>query len=143
MVRSNNYFSSYRVNKNFFKSLTLTFDLGQKKCGEGLNVCKNYAFTLLHHVGVVAKRVCAAAAAGRWRTKGTTIPLRRGRGKNDYSRTQQFKGYDNAISIMKGIISNTLQRSYKSPSIYEKNVSYFIIVYKATAIPTSVSLSNI
>ena len=44
--------------------------LGKKKCREGLNVCKNYAFNLLHHVGVVAKRVCAAAAAA------ATIPLR-------------------------------------------------------------------
>ena len=30
---------------------------------EGLNVCMNYEFNLLHLVGVVAKRVCAAAAA--------------------------------------------------------------------------------
>ena len=41
MEKSNNYFSSYRVNKN------LTLD--------GLNVCMNYKFNLLHHVGVVAK----------------------------------------------------------------------------------------
>ena len=40
----------------------LTYDLGQKKCREGLNVCMNYEFNLLHHVGLVAKRVCAAAA---------------------------------------------------------------------------------
>ena len=37
-------------------------DLGLKKCREGLNVCVNYEFNLLHHAGVVAKRVCAAAA---------------------------------------------------------------------------------
>ena len=36
--------------------------LGKKKCQEGLNVCMNYEFNLLHHVGVVAKRVRAAAA---------------------------------------------------------------------------------
>ena len=36
--------------------------LGEKKCREGLNVCMNYEFNLLHHVDVVAKRVCAAAA---------------------------------------------------------------------------------
>ena len=36
--------------------------LGKKKCREGLNVCVNYEFNLLHHAGVVAKRVCAAAA---------------------------------------------------------------------------------
>ena len=30
--------------------------------GEGLNVCTNYEFNLLHHVAAVAKRVCAAAA---------------------------------------------------------------------------------
>ena len=41
----------------------MTLTLGKKKCREGLNVCKNYEFNLLHHVGVVAKRVCAAAAA--------------------------------------------------------------------------------
>ena len=34
--------------------------LGKKKCREGLNVYMNYEFNLLHHVGVVAKRVCAA-----------------------------------------------------------------------------------
>ena len=50
MERSNNYFSSYRVNKNFL-------------CRDGLNVCMNYEFNLLHHVGVLAKRVRAAAAA--------------------------------------------------------------------------------
>ena len=67
LVRSDDYFSSYRVNKNFFKSLTLTFDLWPwpwvKKCQEGLNVCINYEPNLLHHVGVLAKRVCASAAA--------------------------------------------------------------------------------
>ena len=41
----------------------MTLTLGKKKCREGLNVCINYEFILLHHVGVVAKRVCAAAAA--------------------------------------------------------------------------------
>ena len=41
----------------------MTLTLGEKKCREGLNVCMNYEFNLLHHVGVVAKRVCAAAAA--------------------------------------------------------------------------------
>ena len=39
--------------------MTLTLS----KCREGLNVCMNYEFNLLNHVGVVAKRVCAAAAA--------------------------------------------------------------------------------
>ena len=41
--------------------MTLTLD--KKKCREGLNVCMNYELNLLHHVGVVAKRVCAATAA--------------------------------------------------------------------------------
>ena len=41
----------------------MTLTLGKKKCREGLNVCMNYEFNLLHHVGVVAKRVRAAAAA--------------------------------------------------------------------------------
>ena len=36
--------------------------LSKKKCREGLNVCMNFEFNLLHHVGVVAKKVCAAAA---------------------------------------------------------------------------------
>ena len=40
--------------------MILTF--GKKKCREGLNVYRNYEFFLLNHVGVVAKRVCAAAA---------------------------------------------------------------------------------
>ena len=35
--------------------------LGKKICREGLNVCMNYEFNLLHHVSVVAKRLCAAA----------------------------------------------------------------------------------
>ena len=35
--------------------------LGKKKLPEGLNVCMNYEFNLLHHVGVVAKRLRAAA----------------------------------------------------------------------------------
>ena len=38
--------------------------LGKKKCREGLNVCRNYEFNMLHHVGVVAKRVRAAAHEG-------------------------------------------------------------------------------
>ena len=37
--------------------------LGKKKCREGLNVCMNYELNLLHHAGVVAKRVGASAAA--------------------------------------------------------------------------------
>ena len=36
--------------------------LGKKKMPEGLNVCTNYELNLLHHVGVVAKRICAAVA---------------------------------------------------------------------------------
>ena len=40
----------------------MTLTLGKKKCQEGLKVCMNYEFNLLHHVGVVAKRVWAAAA---------------------------------------------------------------------------------
>ena len=41
----------------------MTLTLGKKKCREGLNVCMNYEFNLLNHVGVVAKKMCAAAAA--------------------------------------------------------------------------------
>ena len=44
--------------------------LGKKKCQEGLNICINYDFNLLHHVGVVAKRVCAAAAAAETAQEG-------------------------------------------------------------------------
>ena len=40
----------------------MNLTLGKKKSREGMNVCMNYGFNLLHHVGVVAKRVCAAAA---------------------------------------------------------------------------------
>ena len=41
----------------------MTLTLGKKKCREGLNVCMNDEFNLLHHVGVVANKVRAAAAA--------------------------------------------------------------------------------
>ena len=40
----------------------MTLTLGKKKCREGLNVCMHNEFNTLHHVGVVAKRVRAAAA---------------------------------------------------------------------------------
>ena len=40
----------------------MTLPLGKKSAG-GLNVCMNYEVNLLHLVGVVAKRVRAAAAA--------------------------------------------------------------------------------
>ena len=40
----------------------MTLTLGKKKCREGLNVCMNDEFNLLHHVGVVAKKMRAAAA---------------------------------------------------------------------------------
>ena len=36
--------------------------LGEKNCREGLNVWMNHEFNLLHHVGVVAKRLLVAAA---------------------------------------------------------------------------------
>ena len=36
--------------------------LGEKICWEGLDVCMNFQFNLLHHVGVVAKILRAAAA---------------------------------------------------------------------------------
>ena len=41
----------------------MTLTLGKKKSREGLNVCVNDEFNLLHPVGVVAKKVRAAAAA--------------------------------------------------------------------------------
>ena len=58
----------------------MTLTLGKTKCREKSNVCVNYELNRLHHVGVVAKRVRAAAAAEaeaepaaqEW----TTIPLR-------------------------------------------------------------------
>ena len=46
----------------------MSLTLGKKKCREGLNVCMKYEFTLLHHVGVVAKRVRAAAHEGEDKT---------------------------------------------------------------------------
>ena len=57
----------------------MTLTLGKKKCREGLNVCMNYECNLLHPVGVVAKRVCAAAAAAAH--EGAAIPLRAQRGE--------------------------------------------------------------
>ena len=41
----------------------MTLTLGKKKRREGLNVCMNDKFNLLHHVGVVVKKVLAATAA--------------------------------------------------------------------------------
>ena len=38
----------------------MTLTMGGKKLPEGLNACMNYEFNLLHHVGVVAKRLRAA-----------------------------------------------------------------------------------
>ena len=35
--------------------------LGKNNCREGLNVCMNYVFKMLHHVDVVAKRLHATA----------------------------------------------------------------------------------
>ena len=43
----------------------MTLTLGKIKCQEGLNVCMNYEFNLLQHVGVVAERVCAAAMGNK------------------------------------------------------------------------------
>ena len=43
----------------------MTLTLGKKKCREGLNVCMNYEFNLLHHVGVVAKKVVCGGGARR------------------------------------------------------------------------------
>ena len=52
--------------------------LGKKKWWEGLNVCMTYEFNLLHHVGVVAKRVCAAAAAHEGDDNTPSGPVGRG-----------------------------------------------------------------
>ena len=64
LERSNNDFSSYHVNKNFFASLTLTFDmsLSEKICRRG----RMYEFDLLHHVGVVAKRLRGSKGLPHW-----------------------------------------------------------------------------
>ena len=55
----------------------MTLNMGKIKCREGLNVCMNYEFNLLHHVGVVAKGVRAAAAetAAHGGVKTTTVAL--------------------------------------------------------------------
>ena len=37
----------------------MTLTLGKKKCRVGLNVCVNYEFNPLHHVGVVAAETVA------------------------------------------------------------------------------------
>ena len=39
----------------------MTLTLGKKMRQEGFIVCMNYEFNLLHHVGVVAKRLSVAA----------------------------------------------------------------------------------
>ena len=50
----------------------MTLTLGKKMCREGLNVCMKYEFNLLHHVGVVAKGVCAAAETAAHRGDDNT-----------------------------------------------------------------------
>ena len=61
--------------------------LGKKKGREGLNVCMNYEFNLLHHVGVVAKRVRAAASETAHEGDDNTSSGSTGRGvKNQYDR---------------------------------------------------------
>ena len=69
-----------------FQVITLTriflifdLDLGQKNYREGLYVCMNYEFNLLHHVGVLAKRL-RGARRGRQYPFGPNGQ----RGKNDY-----------------------------------------------------------
>ena len=58
----------------------------KKKCWEELNVCMNYEFNLLHHVGVVAKRVRAAVAAETAAHEGddNTPSDPKGRGVKNY-----------------------------------------------------------
>ena len=60
----------------------MTLTLGKKKCREGLNVCMNYEFILLRHVGVVAKRVRAAAAGAHERGRQYPLGPNGPRGKN-------------------------------------------------------------
>ena len=63
--RSNNYLQVIALTIIFLKiHLDLwptTLTLGKKNCRKGLKVCMNYAFYLLHHIGVAAKRRAAAA----------------------------------------------------------------------------------
>ena len=61
----------------------MTLTLGKQKCREGLNVCMNYEFNMLHHVGVVAKRVCAAAAAHEGEDNTPSGPTGRGVKKHE------------------------------------------------------------
>ena len=42
----------------------MTVTLGEEKCREGSNVCMNYELNLLHHVGLVARRVCGGGGGG-------------------------------------------------------------------------------
>ena len=66
-----------------------------KNCRVGFNVCMNCDFYVLHHVGVVAKRLCAAAAETAAAQEGDdNTPLGpTGRGvKNDYSSAERRQG---------------------------------------------------
>ena len=77
-LRTQQVIALTRIFVNIF-TLTYDLDLGLKKILDGFNVCMNYEFNLLQHVGVVAKAgvsQCAAVAETWWHTKGTTIPLR-------------------------------------------------------------------
>ena len=53
----------------------MTLTLGKKKCREGFNVCMNYEFILLNHVGVVAKRVRACSGGGDGALRGRQYPF--------------------------------------------------------------------
>ena len=66
--------------------------LGKENLSEGLNVCMNYELNLLHHVGVVAKKLCAVAATHEGDNNtpsGPTVPGV----KSGNSHDQQDKGF--------------------------------------------------
>ena len=62
----------------------MTLTMGKKKCRERLNVCMKYEFNLLHHVGVLAKRVRAAAETAVHEGDDNTPSVPTGRGVKTY-----------------------------------------------------------
>ena len=70
------FFFSYLFNNQFYFILTLTLPFGKDKLPEGMNVCRNYKFNLLDHVGAVAK-AHSGGSYGCGTRRAMTISLRK------------------------------------------------------------------
>ena len=100
---------SNQVIRIFFNLWPWPLTLGKQNCREGLNVCVNYESNLLHHVGVVAKRLRAAAAetaAHEGDDNTPSGPTGRGVKTNKSEPLNQRAGGD--LSLRRMIISNRM-----------------------------------